>query len=549
MMKLKSKRLSFVITILMILALLVTACGSQQTQTTDEGENNQGQTTGPKIGGNLVVGITGDPYSIAPWVSNDLNSAMIANLILPPLMVTDENGKKIPYIIKDYKMSDDAKEYTIVIHDGINWHDGVPFTAEDIAFTAEYTVKHKLGFGADMFANVEKTEVIDKTTVKFYLKKPQVNFLSQVGFWINIMPKHIFEKVEDPMNFNYDGTGYGPFKLKEYKKGEYYIFERVPNWPLANNGLGAYLETVTFRVFPDHNALLLAMKNGEVHVSGSAMPVASQKQLEASPDKFGVLKVMSLGYGYFGFNYKNELLRDKNVRKAIAMTIDRDAIVNTALQGGAVKMETPISPVYKDLVKSNIKFPPFDLEGAKKVLEDAGYKLNSEGIREKNGKKLEFELIYRTTTINADSIVNIFKANAEKVGIKINLKPVDNATYTDRVVKQRNFDINFIEWGVIDDPDSSLATIYKSDTALNFMGYKNEKIDEILEKVQSEPDYQKRVEMMNEFQKEFIEELPTVNVYVKINAYGYSKEFEGWSLTPGLFGPIAAKDLVKVYKK
>lgn len=103
--------------------------------------------------------------------------------------------------------------------------------------------------------------------------------------------------------------------------------------------------------------------------------------------------------------------------------------------------------------------------------------------------------------------------------------------------------------GVIDDPDSSLATIYKSDTALNFMGYKNEKIDEILEKVQSEPDYQKRVEMMNEFQKEFIEELPTVNVYVKINAYGYSKEFEGWSLTPGLFGPIAAKDLVKVYKK
>ncbi len=255
-----------------------------------------------------------------------------------------------------------------------------------------------------MFANVEKTEVIDKTTVKFYLKKPQVNFLSQVGFWINIMPKHIFEKVEDPMNFNYDGTGYGPFKLKEYKKGEYYTFERVPNWPLANNGLGAYLETVTFRVFPDHNALLLAMKNGEVHVSGSAMPVASQKQLEASPDKFGVLKVMSLGYGYFGFNYKNELLRDKNVRKAIAMTIDRDAIVNTALQGGAVKMETPISPVYKDLVKSNIKFPPFDLEGAKKVLEDAGYKLNSEGIRKKNGKKLEFELIYRTTTINADSI-------------------------------------------------------------------------------------------------------------------------------------------------
>ncbi|KYO66942.1 ABC transporter substrate-binding protein [Thermovenabulum gondwanense] len=545
----KKRQNIYLMIMLIVFTLIITSCGAKQTQPASNNSNQQTTQSGPKVGGNLVVGITGDPYSIAPWVSNDLNSAMLANLYLPTLMVTDEKGNKIPYLIKEYKMSDDAKEYTITIYDGINWHDGVPFTAEDIAFTSEYMVKHKLGYAADMFANVEKAEVVDKTTVKFHLKKPQVNFLSQVGFWVNIMPKHIFEKVDDPMNFNYDGTGYGPFKLKEYKKGEYYTLERVPNWPLANNGQGAYLETVTFRVFPDHNALVLAMKNGEVNVIASAMPVASQKQLEASPDKFGVLKVMSLGYGYFGFNYKNELLKDKNVRKAIAMTIDRDALVNTALQGGAVKMETPISPVYTDLVKSNIKFPPFDIEGAKKVLEDAGYKLNKDGVREKNGKKLEFELIYRTTTVNVDSTVNIFKANAEKAGIKINLKPVDNATYTDRVVKQRNFDINFIEWGVIDDADSSLATIYKSDAALNFMGYKNEKIDELLEKVQYEPDYQKRVEMMNEFQKEFVEELPTVNVYVKINAYGYSKDFEGWSLTPGLFGPVAAKDLVKVYKK
>ncbi|MGB9840916.1 ABC transporter substrate-binding protein, partial [Thermovenabulum sp.] len=305
----KRQKISLMV-LLIVFTLLITSCGAKQTQPASNNSNQQTAQSGPKVGGNLVIGITGDPYSIAPWVSNDLNSAMLANLYLPTLMVTDEKGNKIPYLIKEYKMSDDAKEYTITIYDGINWHDGVPFTAEDIAFTSEYMVKHKLGYAADMFANVEKAEVVDKSTVKFYLKKPQVNFLSQVGFWVNIMPKHIFEKVDDPMNFNYDGTGYGPFKLKEYKKGEYYTLERVPNWPLANNGQGAYLETVTFRVFPDHNALVLAMKNGEVHVIGSAMPVASQKQLEASPDKFGVLKVMSLGYGYFGFNYKNELLRD-----------------------------------------------------------------------------------------------------------------------------------------------------------------------------------------------------------------------------------------------
>ena len=277
--------------------------------------------------------------------------------------------------------------------------------------------------------------------------------------------------------------------------------------------------------------------------------MAAQKQLTAEPSKFGVSKVTSLGFGYFAFSYKNELLKDPIVRQAIAHTVDRDAIVVVAKQGGAIKMETPVSPVFKDLVKSQIKFPAFDIAAASKLLDDAGYKLNKAGVREKNGKALEFELIYRTTTANIDSIVNIFKANAEKAGVKINLKPVDPATYTDRVVKQHNFDINCIEWGVIDDADSSLGTIYRSDASLNFMDYKNPAMDALLDQSQYEPDYKKRVAIMDKFQAEFVKELPTINAWVTVNAYGYSKNFEGWDLTPGLYGFLDAKDIVKVYKK
>jgi peptide/nickel transport system substrate-binding protein len=504
----------------------------------------------PKVGGTLVIGITGDPYNIAPWLSNDLNSTLVMNNTLPTLMVTDSKGNKVPYMVKKSEVSSDAKVFTVTIHDGITWHDGKPFTTDDLAFTAAYLVKYKLGFGSDMYSNVEKTEIVDKTTIKYHLKETQVNFLSQMGFWVPIMPKHIYESVTDPMNFKFNGVGYGPYKLKDYKKGEYYSFERVPNWPLANDGKGAYLENLTFRVYADANALVLAIKNGEVNVSGSSIPVAAQKQLESSPDKFGIKKVNSLGYGYFAFSYKNELLKDVNVRKAIAMTIDRDALTKTAIQGGAIKMDTPVSPVYEDLVKSQIKFPAFDVENAKKTLEAAGYTdKDKDGFREAaSGKKLEFELIYRTTTANIDAIANIFKANAEQAGIKINLKAVDPATYTDRVVKQHNFDINVIDWGVIDDPDSSLNTVYLSSAQLNFMEYKNDKMDSLLVAATKEPDYNKRVALMNDFQKEFVNELPTVNTWVRVNAYGYSKDFEGWDLTPGLYGLMASKDLVKVYK-
>jgi peptide/nickel transport system substrate-binding protein len=501
-----------------------------------------------KVGGDIVIGITGDPYNLATWTSNDLNSSLVMNLALPPMMATDNAGNKVPYVIKDYKISADAKTYTVTLHD-LSWHDGKPLTSTDLGFTCDYLVKYKLGYGADMFGNVESYDIKDAHTIVFHLKKPQVNFLSQAGFWVDIMPKHIYENVTDPNTFAFNGVGYGPFKLKDYKKGEYYTFERVPNWPLANGGKGAYLNTVTFRIYPDPNALVLAIKAGEVQASGSALPVAAQKQLTAEPAKFGVSRVTSLGFGYFSFSYKNELLKDPVVRRAIAMTVDRDAIVNVAKQGGAIKMETPVSPVFTDLVKSNIKYPAFDIDAAAKLLDGAGYKPGKAGVREKNGKALEFELIYRTTTANIDSIVNIFKANAEKAGLKINLKAVDPATYTDRVVKQRNFDINCIEWGVIDDADSSLATIYRSDASLNFMNYKNDAIDKLLDDVQVESDYRKRVALMDKFQTEFVKEIPTVNAWVTLNAYGWSKAYEGWDLTPGLYGVVDTKDLVKVYKK
>lgn len=539
------KKKTLLAAVLALVMFVMAACGGNKSVQQPAAADSK-----PQVGGDIVVGITGDPYNIAPWLSNDMNASMMMNIVLPPLMVTDKDGKKVPYIMKSYEISDDAKVYTVKINDGLTWHDGKPFTTDDLAFTAEYIVKNKLGYGADMYSGVEKTEIVDKTTIKYYLKEPQVNFLSQVGYWVPIMPKHIYENVADPMNFKFTGVGYGPYKLKDYKKGEYYTFERVENWPLANDGKGAYLSTITFRVYPDANALVLAMKNGEVNVSGSSLPVAAQKQLEASADQFGIKRVDSLGFGYFSFNYKNELLSDVNVRKAIAMTVDRDALVNIALQGGAKKMETPISPVFTDLVKSQIKYPSFDIDGAKKALESAGYKdTDNDGILESSsGKKLEFELIYRTTTANVDAVANVFKDNAAKAGIKINLKPVDPATYTDRVVKQKTFDINVIDWGVIDDADSSLDTIYLSSAQLNIMGYKNDKIDSLLKAARVEPDYNKRIEIMNEFQKEFVNELPSVNTWVRINAYGYSKSFAGFDLTPGLYGLMDCKDIVKVYK-
>lgn len=503
------------------------------------------------FGGELKVGMVGTPYAVNGWTSNDLNASLIANILYPSLLVFNEDAEKVPYILSGYEGSEDLKTWTATIHDGIYWHDGVKFTAEDLAFTAEFCATQDVNFGSDYYASLESAEALDELTVRYHLKEPQVNFMTFIGYWVDIMPKHLFEGVEDFPNFEVPTVGFGPFKLDEYVHGEYYKFSRVPNWPLANDGQGAYLDGLTLRVYTDPNSLMLAIKSGEVDCGSSALSVAIQQQLESEPDKYGLVKVNSLGYGYFSINYKNNpLLADQVVREAIAHTVDRDALVHIAIQGGGVPMESPISPVYKVMVEGAATFPAFDIDAANALLEAAGYvDTDGDGVREKDGQKLAFTLICRNNTNNIDAIANIFKANCAEAGIDITLSIVEPATYTDIVTKGKKFEINYIEWGVIDDVDTGLDAIYHSDATLNFMEYKNEDIDALLEGVKTEGSFDKRREMMLEFQRLFVKELPSINVFVRTNAYGYSKlQYEGWSGTPGLYGVCDTKDLVKIHK-
>ncbi|MDD2562177.1 MAG: ABC transporter substrate-binding protein, partial [Eubacteriales bacterium] len=126
------------------------------------------------VGGELKVGMVGAPYALNAWISNDLNSALIANILYPSLLVFNENAQKVPYILESYEVSEDLKTWTAKIRGGLSWHDGVKFTAEDLAFTAVYCATHDVNFGSDYYANVDTAEALDELTVKYTLKEPQV---------------------------------------------------------------------------------------------------------------------------------------------------------------------------------------------------------------------------------------------------------------------------------------------------------------------------------------------------------------------------------------
>ena len=503
------------------------------------------------VGGDLLVGVIGAPYANNGWTSNDLNANLIADLLYPQLLKFDEDANKVPYILESYESNEDMTVWTAKIHDGLYWHDGEKFTAEDLAFTAVYCATHVVNFGSDYYSMVEDAVALDELTVQYTLNAPTANFITNAGYWVDVMPKHLFEGIEDISTADIPTVGFGPYELVDYVDGEYYYFERVENWPLANDGVGGYAETITFMVYTDVNAAVLALESGEIDCISSALSKAAQEELEGD-ENFGMEKVWSLGYGYVSFNYKNPMLADQTVRHAIAMTMDRESLVNIALGGGAMVMETPISPVYADLAEGAATFPAFDLDGANALLDEAGYvDSDGDGIREySDGTPMQFTLTCRNSTANIDSIANILKSNMEAAGIGLTVSIVDPATYTDVVTQNMTYDMNYIEWGVIDDPDMALDAIYLSTCTLNFMGFENAEMDAILMEVKTINDYEERKAKMMEFQELFVEELPCVNLLVREQGYGYSTEkWEGWDAQPGLYGVADCSNIVKVHLK
>ncbi|MCL1914654.1 MAG: ABC transporter substrate-binding protein [Eubacteriaceae bacterium] len=520
--------------LLVFLALLclLGACGGGDTPK-DEG------------GGNLVVGIVGAPYSTANWLSNDLNVSIMMSAINPRLLSIAKDGSKELVILKEATMSDDLKTATWIIHEGLNWHDGVPFTVEDIGFSFDYQYKHSLGHGASYYSNIDSWTSHGAYEIEINLKEPQANFTTQAGYWPIIMPKHIYENVEDPNHFDYPGLGYGPYRLVEKVDGQYYYAEKVENWPLANGGAGANIDSITFRVYEDANSMTLALLNGEIDATGTYVNSSCQSQIAANPD-LDLFTAFSLGYAYIGMNSANTLLADLQLRTAIAMCIDRAALVNIAKSHGAMQMRTPVSPVYPDLVRSNITYPGFDAKLANKLLDEAGYTLPAgKHVREKDGKPLSFVLSCRNSTQDVDSCASVLKANFEAIGIELTIEILESSAYIDKVTKERKFDINFIEWGTIDDPDSNLS-IYTTNSHVNFFGYSNPVVDEIIAKTMVEPDYEARKILLDEFQREFVKDCHIINLFVPMYGWGASKKFTGWAASPGYYGLVELKNLVNV---
>ena len=481
----------------------------------------------------LTIGLLGDIQSLNFWSSNDVNAAVLQESVMPRFGYMDASGNVKSQLIRLVEVKDKATTFIVHLMPNIKWHDGVPFTADDVIFTSEYLVKHKL-FQNTRFSNVASIRKIESLTVEYKLKAAQVGFMDVMMFWVAPMPKHRWEKIAAPMTLSDDAggiTGLGPFKLTDWKKGQYYIVDRNPDWPAA---LGKpALDRIVYRIYKDDNSLVLALRTGEIDTTSRQFLPSMATQFRNNPN-YKIFESASPGYAYIGFNdKKSEFAADVSVRRAIAHCIDRPKIVRLALEGNGVPMHGAVSPIYKDFVKSKIEYPAFNIDAAKKLLRDAGYiDTDNDGIVEKNGKKLSIKMMYEGSRTDYDKSVRIIKEDARKAGIDLVLEPIDRQVYMDRQSKTKEYEMLFVQWGAIVVVYDSFYNLYGKEAFLNYPGYYDPQLEKWALDAKESATIAESIKPMDEAQKVVVSQIPTLSVWVPNLIFVANAKYDGYLPNP-----------------
>jgi len=433
--------------------------------------------------------------------------------------------------------TEDGKTWVFHLRDDAVFHDGVPVTAEDVAFSMKYLPYADPSFAyPDCTCEPGSIKVIDDYAVQFTLEAPLGGSYAPF-YWSPIIPQHIWEpyKNDIPSYANDECIGSGPFKLKELEPAQYL-------WLVANEdywGGRPYVDEVVFKTYGSYDAYYMAMKKGEVDMYGydgiSGLVVDEMEENE------NIETFISPGIGveWLTFNlHKDGPLQDLNVRKAIMHGIDRDRNIDMALSGYAEKTD---SFMYLETPDHNPNLPQYDYDPdlANKILDDAGYvDTDGDGIRnDPEGRNLSFELVVPSAWTAEVKASALMKEQLKDIGIEIIIRAMDTATFYDFIYAPTTdiYDIGF-NW---EEPGPYADWIWEfcrswKPGSWNTAYYNNPEFDETLDKYLSERDLTKRREYLYEMQMMIAEDLPYgfLDRPDIINSVRTDK-FEGWVETMG----------------
>ena len=437
-----------------------------------------------------------DMSNTVVYGSNDytrINPAMdehgeINALLFDGLTDHDGDNQVIPRLAKSWDYDESTYTYTFYLEEGVKWHDGEPFTADDVKFTIEAIMDpDNESENAPNYEDVEEINVIDDYTISFKLKAPNVAFLDYMT--MAILPKHLLEGENmQESDFFRNPVGTGSYKLESWDDGQAIVLKKNDDYFAG----AANIDRIVFKIVNDANTKALQLKSGELNMSQVTPKDAANF---GDNDGYTVYDMTTSDYRGILYNFANEYWQENaDLIPAINYAIDRQAIVDAILLGHG---DVAYGPLQRNKYNNeNVEHYDFDLKKSEEAFEAAGCKKDSDGYWTRNGQRIGF-------TINASPDDQVRIDMAQIAAQQLREAGLDvNANVPAEGIDWGGQECCIIGWGSPFDADDHTYKVFGTDKGANYSSYSNPLVDEYLTKARESDDEAVRTEYYDKFQEE-----------------------------------------------
>ncbi|MBW6511025.1 MAG: peptide-binding protein [Desulfuromonadaceae bacterium] len=485
----------------------------------------------PAFGDTFIEASIGEPSNLLPVLSSDSASADINGLIYNGLVRYDKELKIEGDLAESWEISADQRTITFHLRKGVLWHDGTPFTSADVLFTYRMFIDPATPTAyAERYRQVTRAEAPDPGTFRVSYDQPYAPAL--ISWGVAIHPQHLLAGHDiTTSRLSRAPIGTGPYRFKEWVSGEKLVLEANPDYFEKP----PYIKRIVYRLIPDLSTQFLELQSGGLDFMGlTPMQYQTQTDTPAFSRNFNKFRYLSFGYTYLGYNLRNPLFQDKRVRQALSHAINKDEIVDGVLLGLGRPATGPYKPdswVYNERVKHY----PYDPVMARKLLAEAGWTdTDSDGIVDHDGKPFTFTIITNQGNDLRVKTGEIIQRRFREIGVDVKLRVIEWASFLQEFINPGNFDATILGWSGTPEPDQ--YNIWHSSKTgpreLNFIGFKDDDVDDMLEKGRRTFDLVERKKYYDRFQEILAEEQPYTFLYIAEALPVVAKRFRGINAAP-----------------
>ena len=489
-------------------------------------------------GGTLNWVVNPIPTSLIPLTTSAGGNSDIGPKVVEGLLTYDYDLKPKALLATAWSLSKDGLQYRFELRRGVKWHDGKDFTSADVAFSI-LTLKQVHPRGRSTFANVTEVRTPDAHTAIIILNKPAPFLLTALAAAESPMvPKHLYDGTDIATNkYNSAPVGTGPFTFKEWQQGSHAILDRNPNyWDKPK----PYLDRVVVRFIPDAVARAAALEAGTIDLGNAVIPLSDVERFRKLPQ----LEVDSTQWPYWGnhqqayFNMDSPILKNVEVRRALAKAVDVNAYNNVVWYGYGKVSASPIGVALSAWHDASIKHQPYDLKQAEAMLDAAGHK------RDASGTRFKLRLLYNPFLERRTA--DFLRQSLGRIGVDAEVESYDFATYTKKVYTDRAFDITAESLLNLFDPTLGVQRVFWSKNFkiglpfANTPHYVNAEVDRLLEAAAIEVDDAKRRQLFVAFQQQVYADIPSIEFGANPNITVAAKKVRNFQPTAeGIRGSFA----------